>query len=324
MNEVTGISNETLARVDDYGPAIADTWRSLAPELFASFERIEATAYGALDPEVVAPLRRMMLSILCADRHSRGDAAADSRVVALVDFAEQFVIDVAGITKESRAAMFGEAGRGALLFVQSVFVSDVFLRARVALDRLAATQGSVANAVRANSVQPDPIARTPDELWPLLEAFMRDVAQLQSLDALTTELIRLRGADVHRCRLCQSRLSVKALDQAGDIALFTQTRDFNAEEYRDADRAAMRLADALVTQPSSIDHALVDAAHRHFSHAQQLEIVFDVVRNAANKIAVAFGADDPIVTDGIEFYDLDHNGDVVASIDQALVRAATA
>ena len=220
--------------------------------------------------------------------------------------------------------MFVATGRDALLFVQSVYVSDVFLRARVALDRLAETQGAIPSAVRANSVQAEAIASGPDQLWPLLEAFVRDIAQLHSLDALTTELVRLRGAEVHRCRLCQSRVSVKALDQAGDIALFAQTRDFDAEGFRDADRVALRLADALVTQPSSIDDALVDTAHRHFTHAQQLEIVFDVVRNSANKIAVAFGADDPIVTAGIEFYDLDHNGDVVANIDQALVRAATA
>ena len=88
MNELTGISNETLAHGGDYGPAIAETWRLLAPELFGAFERIEATAYAALDPDVVAPLRRMMGSILCGDRAGRGDAAADSRVVALVDFAE--------------------------------------------------------------------------------------------------------------------------------------------------------------------------------------------------------------------------------------------
>ena len=33
--------------------------------------------------------------------------------------------------------------------------------------------------------------------------------------------------------------------------------------------------------------------------------MLDVARNAANKIAVAFRADDPHVSEGVEFYDVD-------------------
>ena len=35
------------------------------------------------------------------------------------------------------------------------------------------------------------------------------------------------------------------------------------------------------------------------------ELILDIVRNAANKIAVAFGADDPQVETGVEYYDID-------------------
>ena len=56
----------------------------------------------------------------------------------------------------------------------------------------------------------------------------------------------------------------------------------------------------------------------------QSEIVLDVVRNAANKIAVAFGADAPKVSDGVEFFDVDATGTVVADVDMSVVRAATA
>ena len=51
--------------------------------------------------------------------------------------------------------------------------------------------------------------------------------------------------------------------------------------------------------------------------------MLDVVRNAANKIAVALGADAPQVADGVEFFDVDANGEVVASVDAEVVRRAT-
>jgi len=38
---------------------------------------------------------------------------------------------------------------------------------------------------------------------------------------------------------------------------------------------------------------------------------------------VALGGDAAVVTDGVEFYDIDATGEVVADVDRELVRAAT-
>ena len=48
-----------------------------------------------------------------------------------------------------------------------------------------------------------------------------------------------------------------------------------------------------------------------FTAAEIVEVVLDVARNAANKIAVAFAADAPTVTEGVELYDIDERGDVI-------------
>ena len=50
----------------------------------------------------------------------------------------------------------------------------------------------------------------------------------------------------------------------------------------------------------------------------------DVVRNAANKFAVAVGGDAAQVDDGIEYFDLDTAGDVVADVDPEVVRELAA
>jgi hypothetical protein len=87
---------------------------------------------------------------------------------------------------------------------------------------------------------------------------------------------------------------------------------------------ALRLTDAVITQPALIEDTLVAQVRANFSMAESSEIVLDVVRNAANKIAVAFGADAPQVADGTEYFDIDATGELVAAVGAAVVRAATA
>jgi hypothetical protein len=67
----------------------------------------------------------------------------------------------------------------------------------------------------------------------------------------------------------------------------------------------------MVWQPAARPDGLAADHYGHWSPAELVELVLDVVRNAANKIAVAFGADDPHVTEGLEYYDTDAGGDPV-------------
>ena len=69
------------------------------------------------------------------------------------------------------------------------------------------------------------------------------------------------------------------------------TDDFPAEH-----RAALALADALMTQPSSLSDEMVGELHRHFSDEQIIELTLDVMKWNAQKVAVALGIDDWIRT----------------------------
>ena len=51
----------------------------------------------------------------------------------------------------------------------------------------------------------------------------------------------------------------------------------------------------------------------HFSDAEAVELTFDVMRNASNKVAVALGGDAPRVENGTEQYLLDADGQTVFS-----------
>lgn len=310
----------TLPTVPDPTPDFSpprDTkppWRTVAPEIFDRFDAITATALTAIDAGVTGPIIRMIDAVLGCSTHGRGVTPTDARELACLAFAEQFVVDVSAITDAQRAAMTTAMGNNAFLFVQSVYVNDVFTRARLGLARLF---GTVTPPVTSEAI-------APELLWPELERFMASVARLDRLDPLLTELIRLHGARVHECRLCRSRVSVKALDLAGDLAVLRTSVHESRTAFTDRQRVALRLTDALVTQPSSIDDTLARHVHEHFDAAEVVEIVLDVARNAANKIAVAFGADAPNVTEGVEYFDLDGAGEVIADVDAEVVRAGTA
>jgi alkylhydroperoxidase family enzyme len=292
----------------------APPWLPYAPDAFACFDRAEALAAGAVEPAVLDPVRVAVARTLGhpeeLERTPVGtrDAGDDPRAAACVAFAEQFVVDVAGITDEQRAALGAAMGTETVVFAQALYVVDVFQRGRVALERLFATP-----------YPPAPAPATGD-LWATLEEFMRVVALGTALDPVVTELVRLRGARAHRCRICQSRLSLRAVELAGGEDLFTSD---DGASLTDRQRAALELADAVIWQPGTIDDALAARLRTHLTDAEIVEIVLDLVRNAANKFAVSLGGDEAVVTEGVEYYDVDATGEVVADVDRELVRAAT-
>ena len=128
------------------------------------------------------------------------------------------------------------------------------------------------------------------------------MAKLQALDPVTSELVRLRGARAHDCRLCQSRRSVSAIDQAGRSDLFD---DRDPSGLSDAQALALQVVDAFVWRPIQWPAGLGEQVVDVLGPAAATELTLDIVRNAANKIAVAFDADDPQVEMGVEYYDID-------------------
>ena len=59
---------------------------------------------------------------------------------------------------------------------------------------------------------------------------------------------------------------------------------------------------------AAIPDDVVAGVRRHLTEAQAVEVVLDVVRNAANKIAVALRADAPEVVKGVQLFTTDADG----------------
>lgn len=225
---------------------------------------------------------------------------------AVLSFAERFASDVSAITDEDRASLFTAVGAAAFDVVMGLYLGDYVSRVRAALDGLfgAGTSGWPDTAMDT--------ARDPaPETWPTIETLQRAVALLGALDPTTTELVRLRGARQHDCRLCRSLRSRSALLDGADEALFDAVDGDPDRLLSDRHRAALALTDAVIWHPARIPAAVLDDVRREFTPVESVELVLDVMRNAGNKIAVALAADDPHVSDGVEVYDIDRSGDPV-------------
>lgn len=212
---------------------------------------------------------------------------------AVVDFAEQFAVDVSTITDGQRGALLSALGPAAFRVVVLMYVADFVPRVRAGLSAL--------------GMDPDdePIEwdHSSDPADVVLNRFLPAVARRSALDAVTAELVRLRGASQHNCRLCKSLRETTALDAGGSEDLYSDIERYDASTlltYRQ--KAALRYVDALIWSPAKIAPDVAAGVREHLTDDEAVELTLDVMRNASNKIAVAMAADAPRVERGTERY----------------------
>jgi alkylhydroperoxidase family enzyme len=239
----------------------------------------------------------------------------EPREQAAAAFVDQFVIDVAGLDDTVRGPVFEHLGADAAVgFAQAVYVIDLGIRRRIVLDKLGLDAPPTIGA-----------AEVPADLdlWSALLDYLRTVAVMRDLDPATSELVRLRIAATHDCRICRSRISLKAIDALGSPEPLESIVNSRPVELAAPHAAAVAFVSAIITQPTEIDAAMVSTLRQHFSATQIFEMLHDTIRNSSNKFAVSIGGDAAVVEDGIEYYDLDADGEVVADVDPSVVRKLT-
>ncbi|MGV0646464.1 carboxymuconolactone decarboxylase family protein [Mycolicibacterium sp. XJ2546] len=230
-----------------------------------------------------------------------GPSERDSVVAA---FAEQFSVDVSEIGDNQRTQFVSTLGDNAFRTVVMVFIADFVPRVWAGCEAL-----GLGNRGAREVVEWD---HHTDPVDALLNGFVPGVARMRELDPVTTEIVRLRGATQHNCRLCKSLRESTALDAGGSEEMYSQIEQYeSADGLTKAQKAALRFVDALIWSPSQISEEVARGVHKHFSDEQAFELTLDVMRNAANKIAVSLGADAPRAAEGTEQYLIDADGQTV-------------
>lgn len=273
------------------------------------WEQIDSVgALRAVSPEAFAALDDVRVA---AGRIDVEGAAAGSTAVA--HYRDQLNLDVASMTPEQRAAASEALGDDLFGFLQAAWAIDMADR----VDHAWAALTSIGPTGSGARLSPsDDVADPAGALWQAIDTFLPAVARLSALDPVTTEVVRLRGARAHDCRLCRSLRSVGAIDAGADEATFDAIDRFETSDLDPSLKVALRLVDALIWEPRAWPAGLAGTVSATFSPAQAVEIVLDVVRNAANKIAVALDADEANVTDGVEYFSMDETGALTYGIDR--------
>jgi len=137
----------------------------------------------------------------------------------------------------------------------------------------------------------DPYAAYQPEISAGRYALVNAAAGSGALDAVTTELVRLRNAHLQGCVVC-SKLRYASARRAGlDEAGVAQVWNYEAGTLPERQKMALRLADAFVIGMGQVSSDLSLQARRYLSEDEIMEIGIAMFRFSLNKVRVAMHTD---------------------------------
>ena len=287
----------------------------LRPEACGLLTALNERVWQAGDP-VLLELVRVRVGQLIGNpaAFALAASAASSAERDVVDFAEQFVIDVGGTTEEMRdglAARFGADGARAL--VTAIYVVEFTQRlqliaARLLDDALPAGSSAAADFVAAN------LAAAEASPAGLLNAYQAAVVRGSALDPVTTELVRLRCARTHHCRICQTLRLADSRAAGVDEDMTAKVDFYERSDLPQRAKVALRVTDAFITRPDLLSDTVAGQARASFGPAELASLCLDITKWSTQKIKVALGTDgaDRLVTDadGVALFGFDSGGRV--------------
>jgi alkylhydroperoxidase family enzyme len=250
------------------------------------------------------------------------DAVPGAKVLALPDypgsplfaaaerdtltFAEQFLIDVGGTTEAARAGLTGHFGAdGARALVSAIYVIEFTQRLQMIAAR-------VLDDDEGPALLAGPAAAADAAPADLLGAYQEAVVRGSTLDPMITELVRLRCARTHRCRICQTLRLADARAAGVDEAMTAQVDFYERSDLPDRAKVALRVTDAFITRPDLLSGTTAGQARTSFQPAELASLCLDITKWSTQKIHVALGTDgaDGLETDedGVALFGFDRTG----------------
>jgi alkylhydroperoxidase family enzyme len=267
---------------------LAAPLRALRPEATGLLDAACARAWDAVDHGLLDALRTRAALLLGHPDGRRADAA-DPTVAACVEFAEQFVLDVSGIGEAERDLLGRHLEADAVTdVVRGLFLVEYALRLELVSARLF-DEPPVATPVPPAARAADPSAALRAALTEYQDAVVRG----QALDPVLTELVRLRCARTHNCRICQTLRLADARDAGADDAVTAAVDRYETSDLDERIKAALRVTDALITMPTGLSPEAAADARARLTPDELAELCLDVSKWSTQKVHVALGTDAP-------------------------------
>ena len=146
----------------------------------------------------------------------------------------------------------------------------------------------------------------------LLNAYQAAVVRGSALDPVTTELVRLRCARTHHCRICQTLRLADARAAGVDETMTAKVDFYERSDLPERAKVALRVTDAFITRPDLLSDVAAGQARASFGPAELASLCLDITKWSTQKINVALGTDgaDQLVTDadGVALFGFDSDG----------------
>lgn len=143
-----------------------------------------------------------------------------------------------------------------------------------------------------------------------IEEFARVAMRALELDPLVTEVVRLRCAEYHDCRVCSSLRIADAVAEGLDEEMRAEIRDYEHSELEERLKVALRYVDTIIADPNGLDADLRAELRSHFSASQIAEMSFDVMKWSFQKALVALRLEQP-PWEGLASLSFDEVGETV-------------
>ena len=269
-----------------------------APRVYALLAHAWAAAPEVVDPALLDLVHARVNFLLGLTAE---DVEGTSDVLALTD---QFVKYVPDVREEHLVPLREQLGRrGLRALVDALYILDQTARLRITHARLFAA-GEFEGSTPGVAGEGMSLGRTN-------AAFHHQIMLLPALDPTTREIIRLRAASYHHCRLCMSGRVVSDGHVLVDESLAAQIDNYLEQPLSPPHQAALRYVDAHMIEPTRVDDELAAELRAHFTPAQIVEISLAVTAFNYQKILVALSLDLPVNAAGLVAFSFDEQGDLV-------------
>lgn len=137
-----------------------------------------------------------------------------------------------------------------------------------------------------------------------VESFAVAARKAQSSEPRIVELVRLRCASHHDCRLCRS---LRTDDSGVDEADVRKIDDYENSDLDDRAKAALLLTDGMIIDPRGVTAAVAARIREHLSPREIAELLLLIVKYSQQKASVALRIE-PAPRDGLSVLTVDADG----------------
>jgi alkylhydroperoxidase family enzyme len=238
---------------------------------------------------------------------------------AALDYAEQFMVGANNISASQRDNLARELGVGEpSTFVYGLYINEGFLRLLTFFDIDPYPPNWLVPASRDLEEKSDrehiewvegQKSETDSRLMAAYYDFNLATCSQHGVDETTDEVVRLRSAEYHDCKFCQSVRRVLDLPEGVDD-LMAEVRHYEkSTALTGQQKTALAVLDTFVASPAQVDENLKSRILAHFSPAQIVELLLKEVFWMSNKPMISLGTDPgPVSPEATTPFEYDREG----------------